>query len=193
MRSFLKLFTRGLCECPPPHFAQRNGTCSVCAREFSQGTKLWSPNQVHEHKFVPCGCGPGCTRMECKICGLDPLEISPEFRARLHPPKRTFWLGCEVESVEPRLSKSSGRPYALIRFKDIPFLATWHEFHHYNLQRALMENGVSQDDLPEWDIAPGMIVHLDVRWEQDPYPQPSTAGRWFPRPIIDFSSLLANH
>ncbi len=111
------------------------------------------------------------------------------FRARLCIPKRTLWLGVTIASVEMKRSQASGRPYALVRFKETPLISHWHEFHHLAFQHVLLEREICP---PAQEIVPGLIVHLDVSWVTEPYPLDGSA-KVYPRPVINIDSVLEHY
>lgn len=102
------------------------------------------------------------------------------FRAKLLPPKRTYWLGCVVASMEPMVSNISGKPYVKVRFANCPFIYTLGEYMGTRMGQAMHERGLCGDVLRVGDV-----VHLDVRWQMGP-------DRLYPRPEVDWGALLAS-
>ena len=108
-----------------------------------------------------------------------------EFKARLRmPPKRAYWLGCVVSSLEARVSRVHGRPYVVVRFENCPFIYTLGAYMADQYRLAMMERGLAGQILEVGDV-----VHMDVRWVEGPNSTPKNPV-WYPRVDVDFGALL---
>lgn len=115
-----------------------------------------------------------------------------EFRARLRPPLRTLWLGCEVSGVEHKMSRSTGRGYLHTRFSNCPFFAIWHATNQKGFRQALYEKGRlwPENAVP---IVVGDKLNLDVKWELAPEISLSRPEMLYPRPWIELDSVVRKY
>lgn len=88
--------------------------------------------------------------------------MSHEFKARLRF-KKTLWLGCVVEAIQLRHSKTSGSPYAVIRFKNCPFLLTWSPWVNRAWNIRVLGIAEFSPMVDSIRIRAGDSIHLDTK------------------------------